>query len=178
MVVAGNGLVDGEVPGATNDFGVSLVGNNAAFGIGNSDVTISSGLAVNDGQWHHILATGTATSGLMQLYVDGVLRASGTGATGTHATPTTLHIGNLKSGVNYFAGSIDEVRIYNFALNSVQAKQLATPASTPRGQLRPGRQTPMTAAALVIWGTPTVTSPSSPARWVRRRRSSTASAVM
>jgi len=127
---SGKGLVDGEVPGATNDFGVSLIGTNVAFGVGNPDTTITSSVGVSDGAWHHIAAVRTSISGAMLLYVDGILRASGTGATGTHSTPVALHLGNLQSGLDYFAGSIDEVRLYNTALNAAQVTALATPAST------------------------------------------------
>jgi hypothetical protein len=127
---AGNGLVDGEVPGAANDFGVSLIGGNVAFGVGNPDATITASTTVNEGQWHHLAAMRNSTSGATQLYVDGTLRASGTGPTGTHAAPVSLHIGNLQSGVCYFAGSIDEVRLYNYALNANEVKALAIPAST------------------------------------------------
>ena len=127
---SGKGLVDGELPGATNDFGVSLVGSNAVFGVGNADVTIVATNVVNNGQWHHIVATRVSTSGAMQLYVDGVLRASGTGATGTHATPASLHIGNIQTGYNFLAGSIDEVRLYNYALNATEVKALNAMGST------------------------------------------------
>ena len=127
---AGNGLVDGEVPGTTNDFGVSLVGSYVGFGVGNSDVTITSSTAVNDGQWHHVAATRNSTSGLMQLYVDGTLRASGSGPTGTRATPASLHLGNIQSGFNYLSGAMDEVRLYNYALSAAQVKTLATVSST------------------------------------------------
>ena len=127
---AGKGLVDGEVPGATNDFGVSLVGSNVAFGVGNPDFTITSSTAVNDGQWHHITATRNSTSGAMQLFVDGVSRASGTGPTGTHATPASLHIGNLQSGANYLVVSIDEVRLYNYVVSPTTVAQLAASGST------------------------------------------------
>ena len=127
---AGKGLVDGELPGATNDFGVSLVSSNIAFGIGNSDVTILSSNAVNDGQWHHVIATRNSTSGAMQLFVDGVLRATGTGATGTRATPVSLRIASLQTGFNYLAGSLDEVRLYNYALSATEAKALANLGST------------------------------------------------
>ena len=127
---AGKGLVDGEVPGATNDFGISLVGTNVAFGVGNSDVTITATNGVNNGQWRHITATRNSTSGAMQLFVDGVLRASGTGPTGTRATPATLHIGNLQSGANYLAGSIDEVRLYNYVVSAATVTQLAANGST------------------------------------------------
>jgi len=127
---AGIGLVDGEVPGATNDFGVSLVGTNAGFGIGNPDTTIASTTAVNDGYWHHIVATRSGTTGAMQLYVDGVLQATGTASIATRSTPVSLHIGNLQSGFNFLAGSIDEVRLYNYVVSPATVTQLYSLGST------------------------------------------------
>jgi hypothetical protein len=127
---SGKGLVDGEVSGTANDFGVSLVGNNVGFGIGNPDTTITSTTAINDGNWHHVVATRSGTSGLMQLYVDGVLQVTGTGSTATRSAPVSLHIGNLQSGNNYFSGSIDEVRIYNYVVSSTTVAELAGNGST------------------------------------------------
>lgn len=127
---SGQGLVDGEVPGQTNDFGVALVGNKAAFGIGNPDTTITSSTAINDGLWHHVVAARNSTTGSMLLYVDGVLRAAGAGPTGTRATPTVLRIGGLQSGWNFFNGAIDEVRLYNYALSASEVKTLANLGAT------------------------------------------------
>lgn len=127
---SGEGLVDGEVPGATNDFGVALVGTKVGFGIGNPDTTITSTTAVNDGNWHHVVATRSGTTGVMQLYVDGVLQATGAASTATRSTPVSLHIGNLQSGYNYFAGSIDEVRLYNYVVGPATVSQLAANGST------------------------------------------------
>ena len=38
----GAGLVDGEVAGVTNDFGVTLLNGKIAFGVGNLDTTLQS----------------------------------------------------------------------------------------------------------------------------------------
>jgi hypothetical protein len=126
----GEGLVDGEVPGATNDFGVALVGGQVGFGIGNPDTTILSTTAVNDGNWHHVVATRTSANGLMQLYVDGQLQITGTGSTATRSTPVSLHLGNLQSGAGYFPGSIDEVRLYNYVVTPATVTQLYSLGST------------------------------------------------
>lgn len=56
----GEGLVDGEVAGVVDDFGTSLVGSKAAFGVGNPDTTITSTTAINDGRWHHLAAERSA----------------------------------------------------------------------------------------------------------------------
>jgi len=91
--------VDGEVPNAADDFGVSLVGNKAAFGIGNPDTTISTTSAVNDGLWHHVTATRDSVGGAMNLYFDGALQATTTGPQGAKAAPPALRIGSLQTGV-------------------------------------------------------------------------------
>ena len=122
---AGRGLVDGEVAGATNDWGVALVGTKVAFGVGNPDVTISNSTAINDGAPHHVVATRLFSSGLMRLYVDGVLRASGSGPSGTRGTPTSLRLGGIRTGYGLFNGALDEVRLYNYALSQPEVTKLA-----------------------------------------------------
>jgi hypothetical protein len=113
----GEGLVDGGVSGVADDFGVSLLGNAAAFGVGNPDTTISSTTAINDGQWHHVAVTRNAYSGLMQLYVDGVLQASATGPFGPKTAPPDLCLGAIQSGGGWFNGTIDDVQIFNRVLS-------------------------------------------------------------
>src|SRR3954469_135922 len=120
----GKGLVDGEVANVVNDFGVSLVGSRVAFGVGNPDTTIQSTSNVNDGAWHHVVATRNATSGAMVLYVDGAQQASATGPTGTRNAPAILRVGGLQTSLNFFAGQIDEVRLFNAALSAAQVAAL------------------------------------------------------
>ena len=127
----GSGLVDGEVPGAAADFGTSLVGTKVAFGIGNPDTTIMSASAVNDGAWHHIAVTRNGASGAMQLYFDGTLQASATGPTGPRTAPTTLRIGSIQTGFGYYNGSLDEVRLYNYALAAADVAKLFRPSNYP-----------------------------------------------
>jgi len=91
-------------------------------------IPLVSETAVNDGQWHYI---GFVWDGSYRsLYVDGIEVAR-------DANPITLaplksatgglHIGageNLEDG-SYFSGLIDDVRIYNIALNVEQIATLA-----------------------------------------------------
>ena len=114
----GEGLVDGDVSGTSDDFGVSLLGNSAAFGVGNPDTTITSTSAINDGQWHHITATRSAYSGQMQLYVDGTLQASAVGPFGPKTAPPQLVLGALQGGGGYFNGTISDVQIFDRVLNA------------------------------------------------------------
>ena len=131
---AGKGLVDGEVSGASADFGAALVGSKFALGVGgtngNPDVTILSTTAVNDGTWHHVLATRNSTTGQMAVYVDGNQESTGTGSVGPRIGPPALRIGSIQTGTGagFLAGTVDDVRIYNYVLSRSQISSLATRA--------------------------------------------------
>jgi len=109
----GNGIVDAEVGGSTSDFGTVLLNNKLAFGVGNPDITIQSTTSINTGNWIHVAATWDGTTGAMKLYINGVLEASTTGATGSRIAPPSIRIGAIQTGINYFNGTIDELRIWN-----------------------------------------------------------------
>lgn len=72
----GCGLVDGEVSGVTNDFGLSIGDGRVLFGVGgptaagdDTDPTITSDTSIADGEWHTVLATRDGPE--IALYVDG-----------------------------------------------------------------------------------------------------------
>tara|TARA_R110002050_G_scaffold284692_1_gene434020 strand:- start:823 stop:1488 length:666 start_codon:yes stop_codon:yes gene_type:complete len=82
----------------------------------------STSLATNT--WHHIAATydGSNTIGGLNLYINSSLdnNTNSAGATITTITSTdSLKIGAYTSG-HYFDGKIDEVAIFNYALNAGQ----------------------------------------------------------
>ncbi len=131
---AGKGLLDGEMANAGFDFGTSLVGAKAAFGVGAPDTTIASTTSINDGSWHHVAATRDATSGEIKLYIDGALEKSQVTTVTGPLTPTNLRIGSIRTGVpaGFLAGSIDDARIYNYVLPAAQIATLAgIPPLTP-----------------------------------------------
>lgn len=116
----GQGFVDGDTPGANADFGTALVGNKFGFGVGNPNTTLTATNIINDGQWHHLVATRNSTSGLMTVSVDGVPQGSVTGPTGSRTAPGFLRLGGLQSGAGFFTGTLDDVRLYDYALSSNQ----------------------------------------------------------
>ncbi len=121
----GMGIIDAEVPGVAKDFGLALVNNKAAFGVGNADITITSSHAINDGNWHHLAATLDTDTGAMKLYVDGTLSGSGTGPTGARISPANFHLGSIDGVTGFLNGSIDEVRLYNKVLSQSEIDRLA-----------------------------------------------------
>jgi hypothetical protein len=67
-----------------------------------------------------VVATRNAATGAMVLYIDGAQQAAATGPTGTRNAPASLRVGSLQTNLNFFAGQIDEVRLYNVALTAAQ----------------------------------------------------------
>jgi tetratricopeptide (TPR) repeat protein len=77
-----------------------------------------------NGVWHHV--AGTYDGSALKLYVDGMLQA------------TTAHVGSIETGTNnlylgenseatgrFYAGAMDDVRIYNYALSESDIAGLA-----------------------------------------------------
>lgn len=128
---AGKAMVDAEVAGAAEDWGIALLGNKAGFGVGNTDTTILSTTPVNDGSWHHVVATRTGASGAMKLYVDGALQASATGATAPRAATSGIRVGASLNGGAFFTGAIDELKIFNYPLSQTQVAALASSLPAP-----------------------------------------------
>ena len=128
----GKGLVDGEMAGVANDFGITLTGTNAAFGVGNPDTTITTTSGISDGVWHHVTATRDAASGQMNLFLDGNLQATTTGPTGTKGASTNLRIGVLRTLVagTFLAGAIDDVQIFSRVFSAGQVPSLMNHAPT------------------------------------------------
>ncbi len=106
------------------------------FGVGSSKVTVASLAAINDGSWHHVVATFTGGTKRMQLYVDGVLQGNTT-ATVLTLTGYWRAGGEAMSGWTgnptgtYLAGDLDELAVYTteLSLASIQAHRNA--AITP-----------------------------------------------
>jgi hypothetical protein len=115
----GAGLVNGEIIGFTNDWGMSLI--NGGFIIaGCQDSCITSTSQWNDGRDHHVVFTRNATTGVAALYVDGKLEASGTITTGAMTANTTFTIGaiNAISEAGYFNGTMWMVAMYTSVLSA------------------------------------------------------------
>jgi alpha-galactosidase len=126
---AGAGLVDGDTSSSSRDFGTSLVGSKFAFGIGGTDTTVTSITSINNGQWYHVTAVRTQSTGSFSVYVNGVLENTATGSTSLLNRSTYLRIGGILTGTSgsFFSGNIDDIRLYDYVLS---ASDIATLAGT------------------------------------------------
>lgn len=106
-----------------------------------SAVPVAPTAAIWDGAWH--LATGTYDGAAVRLYVDGQQVGAGTPATGpvVYGLPDNRFVignyaGNLQDppacgGNASFAGDIDEVSVYNRALDAAEIASLMTGPTGP-----------------------------------------------
>ena len=92
--------------------------------VGYSGVQEDTGTVVV-GEWVHIVGTFDSSLGSnqMKLYVNGVLSKEGDLNDCIRNGNQVLTIGTQNpAGSNYFVGSIDGVKIYNYALSAIQVK--------------------------------------------------------
>tara|TARA_R100000951_G_scaffold115892_1_gene125530 strand:+ start:5169 stop:6320 length:1152 start_codon:yes stop_codon:yes gene_type:complete len=109
--------------GANGDIIFTVYQAKLNFGCqGNSPIPHSnySTTNVNDGQFHHGVATYDGSS--VKIYVDGVLESTNTRSGAI--TPSTLRAGSNSAGNSeFFNGSIPLVKLYNKALTATEIKQ-------------------------------------------------------
>jgi hypothetical protein len=83
-----------------------------------------SGASINNGTWHHVV--GVRDGSTIYLYVDGVLAGSTTASQVGNSTDdsSSVYIGSWGSSGFEYAGSIDDVRVYDRALSASEIEQL------------------------------------------------------
>jgi fibronectin type 3 domain-containing protein len=125
--------------GTTSDINWGTLNAAGQIGIFVGDAGgVYSTAAINNGQWHQVAITRDATTGQVQLFIDGVLNSSGTLAAGTKAAQFYL-IGALTdrnsagyvTGANYFNGQLDDVQIYNYVLSAGEISEIGQIPSPP-----------------------------------------------
>jgi hypothetical protein len=138
--------VDTAVTPVNNDINWGTLNSSGRIGIfvGNAGTNNGGGIysinPINDGLWHNVAMTRDATTGIVQLYVDGVLNGAGGFDTGSKTSPFTLigalsviNSSNVLTGATYFNGSLDEVRIYNRVLAPTEIADIGQIPSAPSG---------------------------------------------
>jgi hypothetical protein len=82
------------------------------------NVAATTNFEANVGVWTHLAATWPGPGGAPRLYVDGVLRSEGEPRASIGASTGPFLIGHLPGSTSlYFHGSIDEVRVFDVALD-------------------------------------------------------------
>ncbi len=87
----------------------------------------ASTIAINDGAWRHYTFTRDETTGTVNIYIDGILNATAASEAGRK----TLQFSGFgvitdtagPASDDYFAGDMDEIRVWNRTLNASEAYQ-------------------------------------------------------
>ena len=92
---------------------------------GTNFFTLTANHAINDGTWHHITCTRSASGGIAKIYIDGVLSSTATGAIANISTTASLQIGSSvcnasNDGTKYFNGTLDEIRLWTVERSAAQ----------------------------------------------------------
>jgi len=142
---AGRGLIGWGIPGVPHSPGTSwqLVISKTAgtVRISNCYGFRSGGAVLSDSMWHHVVVTlhddGSPTSGEIRLYADGT-EESYTSTNRPDIAVNTIRDLDVQIGngvdtyfYGFFAGLIDDVAIFDHALNKTEVKQLYELGSKP-----------------------------------------------
>jgi len=89
---------------------------------------VVSTIAINDTNWHHVVAQRSLTTEKYEIYIDGVECAEVINSQGAYdadiTTTADMITGAASGGVNeFFQGTLDDVRIYNSALTADEVMQ-------------------------------------------------------
>ena len=86
------------------------------------------GISLNN--WHHILVTYNESANESKIYVDGSLKETTAGGSGTNSASYDLKIGSASSDAAFFTGNIDEVAVFDYTLDSDQVQEIYDATST------------------------------------------------
>ena len=115
-----------------NSFGLEVQNGTVYANVGNGSTwTNTVNAPLTAGTWKHVVQTFNGSTNTNSIYVDGVLRASGTGTFTNSAS--NLLIGSWNGSSEFFNGKIDEVRVYNSALTATEISALYNSVTLPTG---------------------------------------------
>ena len=118
-------IVGQYASGQTGRLWFGFESSNFGYRIGSANQTIS----VDTNKW--VFTTITRQNNQVKIYINGELKNTSTASDNIYQTNT--YIGSYDSTGGFFAGTLDEVRIYNRALSSSEVTQLYEFAPEPVG---------------------------------------------
>jgi len=124
----GSGLFWSDVGGVANDFVVAALATKLSFFVGNPDTSVNSNGDIVTGEWMHIAAVRDTKAKMIAVYIDGKLDNSvGHSNTGPLDAQTVLAIGGNTLDGRYFAGQLDEVKIFDTVLTATEIRAMSPP---------------------------------------------------
>jgi hypothetical protein len=108
----GNPVVFADVAGqTTDDFGAAILNNKFRMTVGNPDTPVPSTSDVTTNQWTHVAATRTRSTGIILVFVDGILEATGEGNKNSLAASPTISFGG-RALRDFFVGLMSDLRLW------------------------------------------------------------------
>ena len=114
-------------------YGVCLSGASPRFILSNSsrDIVVNSNTNIADNAWHHICASYNVSNNEMNIYIDGVLKGTGSYPAGYTYSSSWNNMNSIGRDLNnstddYFLnGYLNDVRIYDHALSLKEVKEIS-----------------------------------------------------
>jgi len=120
------GIIGVEKSGSGDDIFWGWIDASGHIGITKGNTEVKSTTVINDNVWHHIVLTRNSISGGVEIYIDKILDTSGTSETGDVGTIFN-RIGSISdtgSTPTFFKGWLDEIKIFDSVISSVQVTQI------------------------------------------------------
>src|SRR2546426_8495410 len=137
-------------------YGMNLINGKLNFiKVGIGDVT--SSVAISAGAWQHVAITWNAATSEVKFYLNGALAQTVINASVVNAPldSDNLLVGLWLNGGSYFAGAMDELRVYNRVLSAADLSALYN-ISSPPDTTPPTVSITAPAAGSIVAGTMTV----------------------
>jgi len=122
---------ESAAPGGTPN-GFAVYGNSSeeiVFRVGDGDRESSIKTAASTyatGEWVKLTAVRRRATNELELYANSDLQVSGADSTWNMSTTSRIYVGSSAGSGNYFAGSIDNIRLYNYAQEAEEIGELQT----------------------------------------------------
>ena len=105
--------------------------NNVYWGVRNTGTPTAASSALADfSNWHHLAGTYKGSTGAIELYIDGSSVNTQTGAPAATTDLSADFVIGKSNGTSFGEGNIDEVAIFNYALDSDQVQEIYDATST------------------------------------------------
>lgn len=115
---------------------VQIIMRDSSADPAGSSTTLTGATTLATNTWYHVVVTFDSTKNTRAIYVNGAAdkldNTTSFSALGT-STTANIFIGALSTPSNFFNGKIDDVRVYNRALNPVEVAQLYNFGPAPLG---------------------------------------------
>ncbi len=153
----GAGVVTAQTASQSDDLTpIALTGGNVVFQTdGNITDVLTSEMAINDGNYHHVVVTRDQNSGEKQIYIDGNLDANDVADTALLNSPQIVILGcqadasqnnpnsPASDGFNGFAGLMDQLQVYPRVISANEVAYLYNnPGATLGGETNSGSSPP------------------------------------